>query len=365
MEYEEAVRTLASRWLEVAAPGAGRRPAEDFVVSPAGVWLAFGALAAGAAGPTAARFGQLLGVSGPGAARAVTSAARALAATDSLAVATGVWSTEPLRDTFRAALPDVGFGPLREQAEIDAWVRDATGGLIRELPLRVTAATRLVLVNAPALKARWAVPFAAAETAARDFTDAAGVVHRVPTMHRRLSRSEVWTVPGGVTVVELGCAAAADGTPGARVRLVLGEPGAPPAAVLPAAWSDRRRPVEADRVGVAVPRLSLRARTDLTGPLRALGLTAALSPGADFSALADRPLYVDAAVQECLLNVAELGVEAAAVTAVTMRATAVTRQPLRIAFDRPFGIVLLSGAGEAPLLTAWQAAAPAGPQPPA
>jgi serpin B len=359
--YEDGVRRLAARWLEVAEPGAGG----DFVVSPAGLWLALGTLAAGAAGPTAAELARVLGVSGPAAARAVTGAARALAATGSLAVATGVWSAAPPHEGFRAALPEVGFGPLAGQAEIDAWVRAATGGLIGELPLRITAATRLVLAGALALRARWQTPFPAGDTAPRNFTDAAGTVHRVPTMHRRLPPDEVWTAPGGVTVVELPCEAAPDGSPGARVRLVLGEPGRPATRVLPAAWSPRRQPVDADRVTVAVPRLGLRARTDLTGPLRALGLASALSPGADFSALTDEPLYVDQAVQECLLNVAELGVEAAAATALAMRATAVAQRTLRIAFDRPFGIVLLDGSGEVPLLTAWQAGAPADPGLPA
>ncbi|WP_308011817.1 serpin family protein [Actinacidiphila acidipaludis] len=359
-----AIRSLAGRWVPVVAGDAAARGG-NLVCSPAGLWLALAAVAAGAARETAAELRALLGTAGPAAGEATTEVARALAGTDALAVATSLWTRAPLLAPYRAALPDVAAGPLGDQEALDAWVRAATGGLIAALPLRAPGSALLVLVNALALKARWARPFAPDRTRPRDFRDADGVVRQVPTMHGPVPSHAVWATPGGATVVELPCAAAPDGAPGARVRFLLGAPDAPAGQVLPEAWSGKPVPVRAERVTVALPRLSLRAGTDVTPHLPALGVRSATSGAADFSLLSEERLRVSQVAQECLLRVAEQGVEAAAVTTVMMtRSLAAGRtDPLHIAFDRPFGVVVLPAAGEVPLLAAWQANAPVDPGP--
>jgi hypothetical protein len=52
-----------------------------------------------------------------------------------------------------------------------------------------------------------------------------------------------------------------------------------------------------------------------------------------------------------------------AVVAVRAGSTHRPRRVLRIAFDRPFGMVVLDGSGEVPLFTAWQPSAPLGALP--
>jgi serine protease inhibitor len=355
--HSAAIRALAERWLPaVAAPG------RDVVVSPAGLWLALTAVAAGADGDTAAELRALLGTAGEDAGAAATGAARELAGTDALAVATGVWARTPVFGAFRDSLPDIGFGTLDPAgiADIDAWVRDATGGLIPRLPARPRPGTLLLLVNVLYLKARWESVFDAARTAPRDFTDAAGRTHRVATMSRTLPPDDAWAVPGrAASVVELRCA----GERAAVVRCVLGEPGAEPAEVLPAAWAPReeRAAFDVDEIRLRLPRLSLRTNTDVLPHLAALGVTRAVSGGADFSLMAPEPLMIGQVVQEAVVKVAEEGVEAAAATAVMMmRSAAVVRERRvrEIAFDRPFGLVVLDATGAVPLFTAWQAGAP-------
>jgi serpin B len=360
------VRRLAERWLPEVA-GTGRT---DFVCSPAGLWLALGAVAAGARAGTADELRELLGVAGPEAAVAVTAMAEELARDDALGVATRVWSRVPLLHDYRAALPGIGFGPMRDQATLDTWVQERTGGLIERLPVTIDPGVLLALVNVLALKARWETPFPAHATRDRPFTDAAGAEHRVPTMHGTLKPRDAWTVggrqsgrQGGPTaqVVELRCAGGS-----ARVRFVLGEPGASPAEVLPAAWAHReaREPVAADTVELALPRFALRTTLDITTKLPALGITRAISGAADFSGLSPERLAISQVVQEAVVKVAELGVEAAAVTVVTMRSAAVLRprRTLRIAFDRPFGVVVLDRAAAVPLFMGWQANAPVAPR---
>ncbi|QGZ48731.1 serine protease [Streptomyces sp. QHH-9511] len=378
-----AVRALAERWLRLLSDGdgdgdgGGGGGAEDFVCSPAGLWLALGAVASGARDGAAEELRAVLGVAGAEAADAVTAVGRELAGTDALDMATGVWSGIPLLPSWTRALPDVGSGPLGRdaQARLDAWVREATACRIDRLPLSLDGSEALVLVNALALKASWQARFAPALTRDEPFTDAAGATVAVPTMHQRLPARWVWTVSatgvgaagvGAVTVVELPC----EGERGALVRFVLGPKGAGSGAgvgaaeVLAAAWAPptRREHLAAEAVDLALPRFSLRTKTDVHARLGALGVGLATRPEADFTGLsAERPLWISAAAQEALVEVAEEGVEAAAVTAVAMtRGAAPPRHRVveRIAFDRPFGVVVLDASGEVPLLVGWRSSAP-------
>ncbi|MGW6268673.1 serpin family protein [Streptomyces sp. NPDC055060] len=354
--------------------------AGDFVCSPAGLWLALAAVAVGAREETARELRELLGVAGEEAAGVVTAAARALSATDALAVATRVWSRVPVYRAHREALPDVGFGPMDADG-IDAWVRQATGGLVERLPVVITPDVLMVLVNALALKARWEIPFEGAGTRDQDFTDALGVRHRVPTMHRPVPLNCAWTV-GGASVVELKCrseggraAARSPVRAPARVRFVLGEPGAGAAEVLPLAWAPEGRwtGIDAEQINMALPRMSLRTRVDATEQLGAMGVRWAMSEGADFSGMSPERLAISQVVQEAVVRVAEEGVKAAAVTAVPMAPGGgfVPRRIEWIAFNRPFGVVVLdggsggsggydggAGGGDVPLFAAWQAGVP-------
>ncbi|ALU93579.1 serine protease [Streptomyces globisporus C-1027] len=372
-----AIQHLAERWIQdgMATEGTAGRGRErwwrrgrtvqtvGFVCSPAGLWLALAAVAAGARGATAAELRALLGTADREAAPAVTAVARGLAATGALGVATRVWSRVPVLRAYREALPDVRFDPM-DPAAVDTWVREATGGLIERLPLEITDDTLLALVNVLALKARWEKPFEGWRTRDLPFTDAAGTVRPVPTMSKDVPLADAWTA-GGAYVVELRCAQEPGGASGARVRLVLGEPGAGPERVLPVGWAPRTAgtALDTDRVTIGLPRLALRTRAAVTEQLPALGVRLATSDDADFSGLSPESLRVSDVIQEAVLKIAEEGVEAAAVTVVAAPAGAAPR-PQRlhhIAFDRPFGIVVLAGADDVPLFTAWQADAPADP----
>ncbi|MBW3707668.1 serine protease [Streptomyces griseus] len=363
-----AVQRLAERWIRdglAAGEGPdGTGKGTGFVCSPAGLWLALAAVAAGARRATAAELRSLLGTADREAAPAVTALSRALAGTGALGVATRVWSRVPVFPAFQEALPDVRFDPM-EPAAVDAWVREATGGLIERLPLEITDETLLALVNVLALKARWEKPFEAWRTEDLPFTDAAGKVGTVPTMGKDVPPADAWTV-GGAHVVELRCATEPGGGTGARVRLVLGEPGAGAGRVLPLGWAPRAAgaPLDADRVTIALPRLGLRTRVPVTEHLPALGVRLATSDDADFSGLSPRALAISDVVQEAVLKIAEEGVEAAAVTVVAMAPAGAAPRPRRvhdIAFDRPFGVVVLAGTEDTPLCAAWQAAAPTDP----
>ncbi|MER5550880.1 serpin family protein [Streptomyces sp. NPDC002793] len=351
-----AVQRLGERWIrELERPDGG-----GFVCSPAGLWLALTAVAAGARTETAGELRTLLGVAGREAADAVTEAARDWRRTGALNVATRVWNAVPLHPEYEQSLPDVAFGPV-DVAEIDAWVRQETGGLVERLPLDLGGDTALALVNVLALKALWEAPFDMARTRDVPFTDAAGTILPVPTMHAPVPVRDTWTVAGAY-VVELRCRAEPGGAAPARVRFVLGEPGEGAARVLPRAWApaESRSAPDADAVTLSLPRLTLRTRIRITEQLAALGVRRATDPAAaDFSGLSPARLHISEALQEAVVKIAEKGVEAAAVTVVATRSAAARPRVARhIAFDRPFGVVVLDGSSDVPLFTAWQADLP-------
>ncbi|MBO0915088.1 serpin family protein, partial [Streptomyces laculatispora] len=94
--------------------------------------------------------------------------------------------------------------------------------------------------------------------------------------------------------------------------------------------------------------------------LPALGIRVATSAAADFGWMSPEPLLISQVVQEAVVKVAEEGVQAAAVTVIAAPggAAPVQQRFRHIAFDRPFGIVVLDGGGEVPLFTGWQADTP-------
>ncbi|MFE9725218.1 serpin family protein [Streptomyces sp. NPDC005794] len=351
-----AVQRLGEQWIrELERPGGG-----GFVCSPAGLWLALTALAAGARTETAEELRALLGVAGEEAAAVVTETARDWRRTAALNVATRVWNGVPLHSAYEHSLPDVAFGPV-DVAEIDAWVREETGGLIERLPLDLGGDVALALVNVLALKALWEVPFDMTRTRDVPFTDAAGTSLPVPTMHAPVRRGDVWTTAGAY-VVELRCRSDRDGAVPARVRFVLGEPGQGAAQVLPLAWApgEPRSALDADAVTFSLPRFTLRTEVRITEQLPALGVRLATDPAvADFSGLSPVRLHLSEAVQEAVVKIAEKGVEAAAVTVVAARSAAPRPRVVRhVAFDRPFGIVVLDGSSDVPLFAGWQADVP-------
>lgn len=364
-----AVRELAG-WL---LPGDAAR---DFVGSPAGLWVALGAVAAGARGRAAEELRAVLGVAGEEAGPAVTGVAAAFARTSGVFAGVAVRSRVPVRAAYRSGLPGVGFGELGgdARAELDAWVAEVSGGRMAGLPDALDGGADLVLVGVVALGAVWREAFDASRTRPAPFTGADGSVTEVPTMHRRVPARSAWRVGDGRgVVVELPCA----GERAPRVRFVLGPVGAGPDTVVPLAWADggpepvrgsvrdggpepvrdgRRGPVGAGGVELALPRFELRDRIDALAWLESVGVTAPARPGADFSGLSPAPLYVSKALQEAVLEVGETGVEAAAVTQVEMTRSAARPLPVeRIAFDRPFGVVVLDADGRLPLFVGWRA----------
>ena len=227
------------------------------------------------------------------------------------------------------------------RAEINAWVSGQTAGKIPELlgPGGVDPSTRLMLVNAVYLKARWLVPFTKQSTFPEVFHAPGGTV-KVPTMHR--TGAFGYRQGAGYQALELpyrGGRLAFDillPSPGGLQPLLSRLAGEGPLSLL----ADLRQ----QRVQLALPKFRVDTRFELSAALQALGMRLAFEPGdADLSGIAGKPgeLYIKSVVHEAYLSVDEAGTEAAAATGVGISAAALPAQP-PIAFivDRPFAFVL-------------------------
>jgi serpin B len=236
---------------------------------------------------------------------------------------------------------DFKTAPEPARTTINEWVASQTARRIRELlhPGDVTERTRLAIVNAVYLHAKWLSPFKRRSTYAAPFHAAGGTVE-VPTMHQ--TGAFGYVRGGGYRALEL---------PYQGGRLVfdilLPDPGrlAPMLERLRSAGAlPLLRGLAPQRADLALPKLRLNTRFELADALKELGMRAAFDPQrADLSGIAGGPgyLYVQAVVHQAYLNVDEAGTEAAAATGATIGISAAqSPPPLRFIVDRPFAFVL-------------------------
>ncbi|MGH7936815.1 MAG: serpin family protein [Chthoniobacterales bacterium] len=228
--------------------------------------------------------------------------------------------------------------------KINDWVAQQTRDRIRDLiPQALDPTTRLVLANALYLKAPWATPFPARATEPEPFHVHGKAAIDVPMMqqkaHFRYAKHDGFTAValpyfGGDLQFVVLVPDTIDGLAGLEAKLT--------AAMI----ADCARMNETEIV-LHLPKFKFEPPTlPLTKPLQALGMKTAfdIPPGsADFDRMAPRKpndyLAISDVFHKTFIAVDENGTEAAAATAVAMRAlTALARpeQPLEVKVDRPF-----------------------------
>ena len=240
---------------------------------------------------------------------------------------------------YGAGLRTVDFEHAADaaRADINAWVSQHTHGKIPQLiqPGVLDALTRLVLVNAVYLHAKWLSPFPKDQTFPAPFHAPHGTI-KVPTMHQdgtfdylHASNYQALELPyrGGrlafdVVLPDPGEFAAVQG------RLTISGP----LALL--------QGMRQEKVAVSLPKLQLRTSISLGDALNAMGMRLAFSPGeADLSGIAGQPgdLFIKAVIHQAYIRVDEAGTEAAAATAAVVAATsAQLPPPISFNVDRPF-----------------------------
>ena len=340
----------------LAAPGGNQ------FVSPYSVLSAFALLYPGARGQTAAEMAATFGFDANVAAQIV----RTRALRDALAAQTGrsefttanaAWVertmalsaayARTIREELGATIEAVPFIANQTAAlrTINAWAARETHDRIPEILTREDPARRLVLTNAVYFKGQWQQQFSANATHDGDFFAEGGATQRARLMHKVL-RTPYYEGEGFQAAEFLyddGAFSLAVFLPRTRDGLAAFERQLMGSTL--DRWLTDLDTAERPRLDVTLPKVEMRTDYDLVPQLQALGLRLAFMDGADFSGVTEQErLAISAVIHKTFLAIDEEGTEAAAVTAIDMRATAAMPQPeappIEFRADHPFFIAL-------------------------
>jgi len=236
------------------------------------------------------------------------------------------------------------FSNPSSASRINTWVSKETHGAIPKIIDQMDSADLAILLNAVYFKGEWAHKFDKAQTKARDFTRADGSIRQVSRM-KQSGRFDYFETPhmqairlpfgDGDLVMEVLLPAKSSSVAALEEKLTREQW---------TAW----QPQYLRRSGtIELPKFELRAKYGLKGPLQSLGMRRAFDPhGAQlagmFSPAPGQPLtarfFISSVLQSIYWKVDEEGAEAAAVTSIGVRTTAVARpeQPFEMIVDRPF-----------------------------
>jgi serpin B len=247
--------------------------------------------------------------------------------------------------TFGAPLETLDFknGADAARTHINGWVATQTRDKILDLlpPSGVTADTRLVLVNAVYFKAKWAEPFEPSFTVEAPFHGSGGetkVKMMTKTSHMRLGT----VADAKAKVLELGYE-------GGEYSMVVVLPddekglAAVETALTAEGLSSALAGATDQRVALKLPRFEIEPgeALRLRAPLEALGMVTAFDAAkADFTGIAPaaEQVVISEAYHKAFVAVDEAGTEAAAATAISMRAGSAPPkdEPVPFVADHPF-----------------------------
>jgi serpin B len=243
---------------------------------------------------------------------------------------------------FGAELAPVDFGSPKSANIINDWAGKETRGKIGGIvSFPFPPLTRVVLANAIYFKGKWDEPFDKHLTKPRDFYPVSGGQKQTPMMsqHKNFSYQE----NGDFQAVRLPYAGN-----GLAMYLFLPAKNSSPRKLLDnlSGKKGNENIIQqfTDREGTVIfPKFKFDYDILLNQPLQALGMRQAFSDrSADFSAMADEPLFVSEVKQKSFVDVNEEGTEAAAVTEMEMSGGIEMEppKPFEMVVNRPFLFVI-------------------------
>lgn len=252
-------------------------------------------------------------------------------------------------DLFEAAAFEAPFDD-GTVSDVNAWVSDATDGMIDRIVDGLSSEARVLLVSALALDARWQSPYEDAQVSDATFTREDGTAEKVELMSSRegiylegeratgffrfyegAELAFVGLLPReGVTVSEL-----VESLDGAGLLALLA-------------------PVGGCVVDASVPKFELEYAASLTESLMALGMADVFDPlAADLSLMAEEALFVGDVLHKTYISVSETGTRAAAVTSVGVSGSSAPPEEepevRSVVLDRPFVYLIVDYQTMTPL----------------
>ncbi|CAM9251331.1 unnamed protein product [Bubo scandiacus] len=247
------------------------------------------------------------------------------------------YKAEPHKANFQTA-------PEQSRKEINAWVEKQTEGKIKNLLASqdVTAATKLVLVNAIYFKAEWEIKFPAENTNLQPFRLSKNKTKPVKMMYMRHTFPVLIMETMNFEMIEL---------PYVKHELSM-------FILLPndikdsttgleqlereltyeklSEWADSRNMTKT-LVDLYLPKFTMKETYDLSSNLNSLGMRSAFNSNADFSGMAEKgDLLISKVFHKSFVTVDEKGTEAAAATVITSVTSGPVDQALKFKVDHPF-----------------------------
>jgi serpin B len=226
--------------------------------------------------------------------------------------------------------------------DINNWSRSKTFGMIPNILDRFNDGDAIVLLNTLLFDAQWTIPFDPAATVIQDFKDSNGNIEKVEMMCG-YAECELWdsdTVQDPFGVVK-----SFEGTPFVFAALLprrdesaedlLRRLDAQKLGEMFEMWKKYGSPGE-ESMELFMPKFDYSADYDLSGSLKALGITDAFDQAhADFSNMTgDRSLFLTRAVHKTSIELNERGTRIAAGAAMS------GGYGMSLSFDRPFVYVI-------------------------
>lgn len=94
-------------------------------------------------------------------------------------------------------------------------------------------------------------------------------------------------------------------------------------------------------VNLQIPKFEYDSEFKLREVLARMGMPIAFSTDADFSGMTDsKGLFIDEVIHKAFVSVEEVGTEAAAATAIMMRGSSSSDEPISVSVNRPFIFII-------------------------
>lgn len=357
--------------------------AEDFVLSGAGLWPLLALLAAAADDPAGAELAAALDRPTENAQQEALEIIDILRGGKSTTAALGVWTREnvPLDPAWAAPLPKEVVGALTDQAALDRWAKEQTGGLIDKFPLEITPQTVLVLASALTARVRWRTPFEGYPRRVRGETWRPD--HPGPADQQSLSRTTS-NLSIAAVLDDVVTRVVVEGDGDVDVHLLLGTDQSPAEILgtglrelsgqaqvrLAADTGDRGGPgltVERlksarskDILRLALPSFEIRTKHNLLDNRDLFGLRLLNdTTTSHLPRLSPIPLAITDGAQDVLARFFAEGFEAAAVTAFGATLGSAPSEALydvtyaRVDFDRPFGFLAVHRPSRLAVVAGW------------
>lgn len=247
------------------------------------------------------------------------------------------------RKEYTGAMSDL-FGATASETDdknavraINAWASEKTHGKIEKIIDNSDFAA--LLANAVYFKGNWLIPFEERFTQNDTFTDMNGNKQQIPFMRQTHSFNYSENASCKLLKLPYELDLAEDESELLDMCMIIVLPNESVSLdsirlseqIQNASW-------ESKRIAVKLPTFHIESSFDLTDSLKSLGIKEAFNKDkADFSPMFGAKFaYLDTVLQNTYINVDETGTEAAAVTAIGVKATSLPSEPIPFVADHPF-----------------------------